>query len=196
MDTPRGEARARRLPSTVSLLRPPHARRTHALGRLVLIRLAPPEAIRGADLAVGRGLLFVLQDGPGPERRNRCTAGFEAKGELIEADMEKLAVSKPPVEVHNRPGKSGRPVGGQESDQALQIDFCPPTPRCRTLASLTGGGGQAHIRRAQVPHPGPAGKRRPIYGLVEPGCSVSPKRGHGWRLDAVAVEIGRGYSSW
>ena len=39
--------------------------------------------------------------------------------------MEKLAVSKPPVEVHNRPGKSGRPVGGQESDQALQIDFCP-----------------------------------------------------------------------
>jgi K+-sensing histidine kinase KdpD len=39
--------------------------------------------------------------------------------------MEKLAVSKPPVEVHNRPGKSGRPVGGQESDQALQIEFAP-----------------------------------------------------------------------
>jgi hypothetical protein len=34
---------------------------------------------------------------------------FEAIGELIEADMEKLAVSKPPVEVHNRPRKSGRP---------------------------------------------------------------------------------------
>ena len=41
--------------------------------------------------------------------------------------MEKLAVSKPPVEVHNGPGESGRPVGGQESDQALQIDFCTPT---------------------------------------------------------------------